>query len=205
MIRIPAQFRQARLIAVAVVVGGLLLGGVAAFFLGAHPESQRPSGAAAAPSWSAPAPPSSHPSARPATPSPAKTTPAKPGKTTGNTGEDPVEPTATVSAGPDVVEASSAFAANWLNAWPATGEQWLATITPLMTQECADLLSPESAASVPIGRVGSPVAGVMTAPSFAEVNVPVVSAGGKPLGILGLELLRSGRAWLVNSIDWTPA
>lgn len=169
---------------------------------GAHAPSQHP--AAPAPSWTAPAAPSAHPSspAAPAVPAPPTTGAAS---VTDGSGEDPAEPTATVTADPDLVEAATAFAASWLNTYPGPADVWLAKLTPKMTADLAAQLTPDSAASVPAGVVGYPVTGTVTGGALADMTVPVVTGKGAPVGTLTLQLLRGGDRWLVSDIDWTPA
>jgi hypothetical protein len=105
---------------------------------------------------------------------------------------------------PTVREAATAFTAAWLNTYAKTAQQWRADLADQVTADLAADLADADPASVPTGRVGSPI-NISSDGSLWDAAVPVLDQpAGKQIGTLTLTLVGDGDRWLVSEIDWTP-
>ena len=90
------------------------------------------------------------------------------------------------------------FATAWLHHTGVTAKDWLASLTPYVTDRLAGQLADADPQTVPASRITGSIAITSHAADWVEIAVPMDG------GTLDLSLRATGGRWAVDTVDWSP-
>lgn len=109
----------------------------------------------------------------------------------------PVAPlTSPGAATPQTV--ATEFTTAWLHHTGESAKDWLASLTPFVTDRLAGQLADADPQTVPASRITGTLAVTPHAADWVEIAVPVDG------GNLDLSLRATGGQWAVDTVDWSP-